>query len=484
MVQQLNTGVLVLLAETWNRLEGWVRTPVILAGLGVLLALSEASWGQELLSGPMVGHTTSTSARIWVETDRRAEVTVRFWQEPRVALTRSLGEPMRLGVARGWTSADPPHTGMVELEGLQAGWMVYYELELDGKAQRPQTPQVFSLFPPRDHGADPPSFSVAFASCMFPGRVPVQPIWDQVSLRRPSALMLIGDNNYMPNHPSAYETSSEVVAYAMGRYHRFLRDLPGLRTLLATTPTYGIWDDHDYGPNDSDRTFRWRELSLDLFKRYYPNPSAGLPDTPGVFHSFQLGDAEFFLLDDRYHRDPNLAEDRATMLGAGQLRWLKDSLLASTATFKVIVNGGTMVVDRGGSGEDWARFGTERDDFIRWLFEQMITGVVFAAGDWHVGTISRLYRPEDRYPLYELLSSNAGVSLPVPGGPATGQGHSRFHHFVGEEVLGFNFGLLRFSGPRGSRTITLEIVDSQGTARIQLTLGEQDLRPRQQGREQ
>jgi alkaline phosphatase D len=431
----------------------------------------------ELLSGPVVGHTTTNSARIWVETDQSAEVKVLYWQEPRIQYRSSIGGVAVRGEAIGRTVETAPHTGIVQLENLKPGWLIYYELELDGRPIRPATPQVFSLIPPEHEvGAttQPPDVSIAFVSCMYPARVPVQPIWDQIGAYRPDALMLIGDANYMPNRPEAYETDLETVSFIMPRYHRFLRDVPGLRSLLATTPTYGIWDDHEYGPNNSDRTFRWRELTLDLFKRYYPNPSAGLPDVPGVFTKVQIADVEFFLLDDRYHRDPNDAPDRKTMFGEAQLEWLRRSLVSSVATFKVIVNGNSMLVDRQGSGEYWANFGDERDRFLKWLFANRITGVFFVAGDWHVGTLSRLHRPEDSYPLYELLTSNAAVR-PAPESPEYGQGHYHFHQFVGPEYLGFNFGLVTLAGKKGARKASLQIIDSLGEPRISLTLKESDL---------
>jgi alkaline phosphatase D len=445
----------------------------------ILLSAAAAPWlrAQTLLSGPMVGHTTSTSARIWLETDQASLVRVHYWLEPRLQYQTSLGDPMVRGTAEAQTSRTAPHTGTVELTGLKPGWLVYYELEIDGKPVRPATPQVFSLLPEVNAERPLPNFAVAFASCMYPARVPVQPIWDQVALKRPDALLLIGDNNYMPNLTAAYETSEDVVVYAMARYHRYLRDLPGLRTVLATTPTYGIWDDHDFGPDNSDGTFRWKDLSLSLFNKYYANASAGLPEVPGIFTSFQIGDAQFFLLDDRYHRDPNQAADRKTMLGSGQLAWLKQAVQGSQATFKVIVNGGTLLVDRQGSGEYWANFGQERDEFLAWLSENRISGVLFAAGDWHVGTLNRLHREQDPYPFYELLSSNAGVSLPPPPSEETGQAHYRFHHQAGVEYRGFNFGLIRFFGPRGNRSVSLQIVDGQGHARVQLILRERDLTP-------
>jgi len=306
---------------------------------------------------------------------------------------------------------------------------------------------------------------------MYPARVPIQPVWARVARHNPAALLLIGDANYMPNHPGAYETPEEVALHAMAGYHRTLRDVEGLRTLMASYPTYAIWDDHDFGPNNSDRTFRWREESLSLYKRYWPNPGAGTAATPGIFYDFRIADVQFFMLDDRYHRDPNDDPDKKTMLGAGQLTWLEERLEASTATFKVIANGGTLLAE---GGEHWAMFGTERDDFLEWLFDERIEGVLFLAGDWHVGSLHRYYRPGDGYPLYELMSSNAAFNI-VPVEQPPGQEPGGGHFSAAPPVRDYNFGVLRFSGDKGDRAVTLQIIDEDGDVRIHRRLTEAEL---------
>ena len=431
----------------------------------------------ELLSGPMVGHTTTTTARIWIETDAPAAVKVSYWLDPQQNYQRFLRRPVVKGIAQGRTSDSAPHTGVVELEDLKPGWLVYYELEIDGRPMRAQSPQAFGLMPPTILEGDPPDqlveFSVATASCMYPAHLPVQPIWNQVARYRPNALLLLGDNNYMPIFEQAYEISEQVASFVMARSHRNLRDLRGLRTLLATTPTYGIWNDHDYGPNDSDRSFRWRQLSLSLFKKYFPNPSAGLPKVPGIFTSFQIADAEFFLLDDRTYRDPNHAPDRKQMLGPDQIEWLKSGLKSSNATFKILVSGGTLLVDRQTPGEHWANFGDERNAFLNWLSQEGISGVLVVAGDWHIGSLNRLYR-RDSYPLYELISSNAGFETAFSKGTAS---KARFHQFAQKEYRGENFGLLRFAGTKGHRTVSLQVIDQHGQAQIDFRLTEQHLTP-------
>jgi alkaline phosphatase D len=457
-----------------------IKTTVL---IGWMVGVSQLSFtapeiaGAELLAGPMIGHITPTSARIWVETDRPAEIQINYWEEPRLLYDSMVRQPIRRGSAGGRTAGNFPHTGIVELAELNPGWLIHYDLLVDGRPVRALSPQVFSLFPPETQDEekpdDPGQFSVAFGSCNFPSRIPIQPIWAQIVRRRPIAFLFIGDNNYMPNVPEAFEAEESDIRYMIADTHRTLRNVTGVRELMASTASYGIWDDHDYGPGDSDRTFRHKEISLSTFRRYWPNPKPSGGSVSGVYHSFRVGDVAFFMLDDRFNRDPNKAEDRSTMLGASQLQWLKDGLMASDATFKVIANGGTMLVDEG--KETWHRFGAERDDFLAWLFKEEIDGVFFIAGDWHIGVLNRRFRPGDGYPLYELLSSNIAVKI-IPRDTveiAEGSGNNQW---ISPRYIDFNFGLMRFSGVQGDRTAKLQLIAENGEIITELALHESDLR--------
>ena len=386
---------------------------------------------------------------------------------------------LKRGAASGRTVADSPHTGTVDLTGLEPGWLIRYEVFVDDRPVRAQSPQIFSLMPPEVPFPEEPDeiaeFSVAFGSCNYPTRIPIQPIWAQVARRRPYAFIFIGDNNYLPSLAEQWEVPEEDARHVFIDAHRTLKNIPGLRDLMASTPGYATWDDHDYGPNNSDRTFRWRDLSLEMFSRYWPNPSAGLPDAPGLFHSFRIADVEFFILDNRYYRDPNEAPDRKTMFGSVQLDWLKRSLEASDATFKVVANGGTSLVNKT-RFENWANFGSERDDFLAWVFAEEISGVFFIAGDWHEGVINRLYRSQDKYPLYELLSSNLAVRI-IKHDFSEDEREPGNNQWATPPYKNFNFGMMHFHGERGQRNVTLQIIDDLGNTRAELILSESDLKP-------
>src|SRR5688500_13515381 len=157
---------------------------------------------------------------------------------------------------------------------------------------------------------DPPAYTVAIGSCAFVNEVPYDragdpygggyEIFESIAARRPDAMVWLGDNTYLRE---VDWDSPDGIAY---RYAH-TRSLPEIQRLLAIAPHYATWDDHDYGPNDSDRSYVLKSVSLNTFRRYWPNVTAGLPGVPGVFTRFQLADVEFFLLDDRFHRTPNRA---------------------------------------------------------------------------------------------------------------------------------------------------------------------------------
>jgi alkaline phosphatase D len=103
---------------------------------------------------------------------------------------------------------------------------------------------------------------------------------------------------------------------------------------------------------------------LEAFLDYTPIAIAA--NTPKrLYRSLRWGKhVELFVLDTRQYRDANLASDSPdrpkTMLGREQLTWLKESLAASDATWKVIVSSVPMSIPTGFPAENgrdgWANF--------------------------------------------------------------------------------------------------------------------------------
>ena len=245
----------------------------------------------------------------------------------------------------------------------------------------------------------PLKFSYALASCMRVQTDNPQPAWDVVNSQNKDFLMLIGDNVY---------ANSTKHRNLWGR-HMSQREVPNFAEVLRTTPTYATWDDHDFGPNNSNGNEPGKAESLKTFKDVFANPSYGTAQTPGVFFSFNWGNVEFFVLDNRYHK--RVGSDK-NYLGQAQLNWLKDKLRASRSPFKAIVSGGTIGNADGvggninsNAGELWGFYKEELHNLFNFIKANKIYGVFWHGGDIHYNKIEQWSDKFLGYPVLQIVSS-------------------------------------------------------------------------------
>lgn len=51
--------------------------------------------------------------------------------------------------------------------------------------------------------------------------------------------------------------------------------MPDKQRLYAAMPHYATWDDHDFGPNNSNSSYSLKGTTLKAFTTYWANPSWG-----------------------------------------------------------------------------------------------------------------------------------------------------------------------------------------------------------------
>lgn len=444
--------------------------PRRLAPLAFLLLVAAASHAQapsspaRLIAGPMLADVTHRTAAVWVQTDRPASVALMIPlpdpQGGRFLLTREV-------------ATDAHGIATIRVGMLEPGQTYGYTVLVDGREEARPYPTEIRTQPLWQWRTDPPDFTIAVGSCAYanepaydrPGTAYGAPpdVFEAIADQRPDAMLWLGDNVYL----------REVDWWsAAGIEHRYAhaRREPALQRLLASTAHYATWDDHDFGPNDADRSYVLKDAALDAFTRYWPAASRGIDGVPGVFGQFQWGDAEVFLLDDRYHRAPNRspAAER-TVLGAAQLQWLLDALTSSRAPFKLVAVGG-QVLNPAEVYETYANIApAERQRLLDEIAARRIDGVVFLTGDRHHAELNRMERP-GTYPLYEFTSSalSAGAGTPRETNPL---------RVDGTLVAGRNnFGTLSFAGPRDARSLTMRTFATDGTLLWEHTVAASDLR--------
>jgi alkaline phosphatase D len=320
---------------------------------------------------------------------------------------------------------------------------------------------------------DPPTLRIAAGSCAFlneprydrPGN-PYgggEEIFDTIAAASPDLMLWLGDNLYL----NEVDYSSEA---GINRRYRYYRNHPAVRKLLTACPNIATWDDHDFGPNDSDGSYSGKGWSRDAFRRYWPLPYSAPED--GIYGKVLQGDVDIFLLDDRFNRYPNRWPEGPdkVMFGARQMLWLKQALTSSNAPFKIIA-GGNQFLNKVSTNESWVRFPGEQQEFLRWLADAKIRGVLFLSGDRHFSQMLRVERP-GLYPLHELTASplTAGAYREPP------EAERKNPEMVpGSMVNERNFAMLTVSGPRLARELAIELRDAKGAKRFEWRTTAQDL---------
>ena len=270
---------------------------------------------------PMLGHISSTNALIWAHASAAARLSVRFSTRPDLSKGKVFKGPL-LGTNNGFM-------GHVALEGLAPETRYFYGVLLDGRLATLRPYPSFITAPPDGTSG---RVRFAFTSCVGYHGYDASPGYADLARTNIDFLLMLGDNVYSNTNDPAIQR----------RYFFDQRDSAGWRGLSPGTPIYAIWDDHDFGPDNSDGRMEGKEKSLKTFTEIWANPAYGEPDNPGVYFKFRRREVDFFMLDGRYHRDPNKGTNltHQTMLGARQLEWFKRELAASKAKVKVLVSGG------------------------------------------------------------------------------------------------------------------------------------------------
>ncbi len=438
---------------------------VLCALFSVICLLSSARAGT-LVSGPMLGYQAHREAFLWVETRDAKQVTLAYWltgkPETKQTITKTAWRTTPVG---GQISHFRP--GLLEV-----GAKYDYALSIDGVAQTFPFPTTFKTSPLWEWRTPPPDFKFIFGTCAYfnepavdrpgPGYGKTMETFRLIADSGADFMVWGGDNWYYR------EVDFDSIS---GLWYRaqLTRALPELRKLFAVMPHYATWDDHDYGSNDSNKSFEFKDKTLRIFKAYWGNPGYGEKDNQGVYHKFFWGDAAIFVMDDRWYRDDDHLDaaqnPHKTQYGARQLDWLKQSLLHAQTlehfTFKFIVTGGQVVTDFGGASETFAYYQREREDLLKFIKDQGITGVVFLTGDVHFTELARKNIGGTRW-VYELTSSplSSGVS---PLGQTERANDP--HRVEGTLVSDQNFCTLSLHGPKDARVLTIACIDKQGVTR-------------------
>jgi len=417
-----------------------------------------------LQSGPMLGYSEMLETMIWVQTTKEAEVYAMYYEQGSRKYARNTNKVI--------TNKAEVFTARLIADSVEPGKRYEYTIYINNKPVQFAYPTVFQTQPIWKWRGNPPNFSLLTGSCSYVNQTehdrPGRPyggdyrIFSSMNTHQADFMLWLGDNIYLrePDWNSWTGTAAR---------NTHTRSVAELQPFLASTHHYAIWDDHDFGPNDSDKSFFNKDQTLKAFELFWGNPTYGTAEMKGAITSFQWGDADFFLLDNRWYRDPNnIRKDNKTLLGKVQLEWLLDNLSSSTATFKMVALGNQFLSDAA-VFELYSNngFDAERQIIIDFIHEHNIKNVIFVTGDVHFTELSALKR-NNKPSIYDLTFSTLTAGVNTRGGS-----WNNSYRIPGTVVTERNFGKISFIGESGKRKLIVECYNTDNELKWQYVIDQE-----------
>lgn len=431
-----------------------------------LLLLFNASFvsGQEsrlVMAGPALGYIEYRTAVIWLQVNPSVKkVAIKYWHEANASQARTVVYNQKL--------QQPFNAIKLQLTNLQYNTTYTYQCLIDGKtsvdlAGKFTTQDIWQWRKPA------PDLTFIAGSCAYvndplydrPGK-PYgndSSIFIQMAKEKASFMLWLGDNWY----------TREADYYSeWGLHNRPAHDraLPVLQPLYKAMSHHAIWDDHDYGPNNADKSFVLKETSRNVFMSNWSNPSFG-EQGQGVYTKINRSDVDVMMLDDRWFRSSDNMPDsldgkpnpNKKMFGDVQMEWFKTAMRQSQDDPNIhwrIVATGSQVLNPFSPRDCFRHYPAEYNEMMQFLMVEKITGVLFITGDRHLSEINKIERPGG-YPLYDVTASplTAGFSGYAP---EEVNNTSRIRSIEKKQ----NYARLTFSGAGLQRKLVVDFIGING----------------------
>lgn len=378
--------------------------------LPVLLAAGPEQ-GVHLGNGIRIGEVTGTGARIWVRLTSRAEANSSGTpfpdaklREPQLPRGRVLAEmegampgaagQLRLtwhavGVSEtasgNWVDVDEKtdFAHIFALDRLEPATDYALRIEARGDASENTSCRLDTRLRTAAAATDPEPVSFCVVTGQDYHRRDAgdrgHAIYAHMLALEPDFLVHTGDTVYY-DKPRPFAGSVELARFKWNRMYA----LPLQRAFHCRIPAYFIKDDHDIlkddcWPGQSYGEIDW-ERGLALFREQLP-----VGDLP--FRTIRRGrDLQLWLVEGREFRSDNREPDGPdkTIWGEAQKRWLRETLSASDATFRIVISATPVVgPDRPTKNDNHANAGFRHEGARMREFLAGQEGVIVICGDRH-----------------------------------------------------------------------------------------------------
>jgi alkaline phosphatase D len=438
----------------------------------ILFAQAQPLKSGDIVSGPMLGDVELRTAIIWVQVSPEIHsVVLEYWKD---------GQPDKI-IQKAYAGPLGGEFNPIQLEIGSLDVNSHYQYRFVLNHVRSNVRGSFHTKELWQWRKPAPDFSFLSGSCAYfnetlydrPGKPyggdPI--IFESMARDSASFMLWLGDNWY---------TREVDFMSDWGLWYRASRDRsePVLKNLLKVMPQYAIWDDHDFGPDNSGSSYGLKDVSRQIFMKYWCNPFYG-EDQKGTYSQISFSDVDFFLTDDRYFRSADEFEDSISnkpnpakqFFGEKQMNWLQDALVQSRAIFKIIVVG-SQVLNPLSTDEGLYNYSFEYHQLMDFLSRNHIKGVLFLTGDRHHSEIIKSVRPGN-YDLYDITVS------PLTSGVARVKGSEINNpaRVQGSLVEQRNYAKISVNGLNNDRILQVQFRGMDGKTIYSWSISEKQLKP-------
>jgi alkaline phosphatase D len=269
---------------------------------------------------------------------------------------------------------------------------------------------------------------------------------------------------------TTYNDGARSVADYRGKWAESL-SRAGYRAVRGATSALATWDDHEFDNDWNPETFDPAQKAAAVQTFFEHQPLRRDPASPDrVWKSMRWGrTAEIFVLDCRSERRPSTRSGAsAEYLSRAQMDWLKAALLASEATFKILVNS-VPIADFPGAfdlarNDRWEGYPAARREILEHIDGNAIPGVLWVAGDFHLASAQRV-----------STSGPGSTQIEVLAGPGAQNGNL-LARFLGGEQFDFatttnNYTVIELDPRTGRARIAWIDADASTVESLEYDLG-------------
>lgn len=226
------------------------------------------------------------------------------------------------------------------------------------------------------------NYTIGLLSCMR-AAVHDGSMWKSLETQNSDVLLFLGDSVYVD-----YQVEEDITPKIIWEKFVETRMVIDFYQWKRLVPTIAVWDDHDFGGNNTNKNFPFIQETQANFKNFFAqNLSEGgfITAGPGVSCHFKLGNQLYMMLDGRSFRDNPKSEFIYSMFGKEQEDWI----FSAIANFDGLVwlCNGTQWFNNKGYGESFRkRHAINFNVFIEKL-NHMDKKVLFVSGDVHYSEV-------------------------------------------------------------------------------------------------